>query len=219
MKKLALLVFSLLIAEFVYGQSQWDNYSNETSLPKEKSLFLSVYGEGGLSISSYHATGDGVKLNASPLTSFNVGAGINMRFVKRNEHSSIEDGLLGLQAGILYTKAGFKVDGQTVSGGYICIPIDFQVYPISGFSGLFIEAGPEMCINLGFSPDAVTVQDMNLNLSGKKVNDLKISVGAGYVFSRFHAGIHVKYLIGTSNFAENLHWKGNQLRISFFYRF
>lgn len=216
MKKLALLVFSLLITQFVYGQSQWESYSNETSLPKEKALFLSVYGEGGVSISNYHTSGDGVKLNASPLTSFNVGAGINMRFVKRNERSSIKDGLLGLQAGLLYTNAGFKVDGQTVSGGYFCIPIDFQVYPIPG---LFIEAGPEMCINLGLSPDAVTVQDMNLNLNGKKVNDFKISVGAGYVFSRFPAGIHVKYLIGTSNFAENLHWKGNQLRISLFYRF
>lgn len=209
-KRVILLLSLFLVGPAVYAQQGWG-----TTKPKENPVFLSAYAETGLSISSYHTTDEGMNPNLSSVAGFNIGAGVNMRFVKRDERSSIEDGLLGIQAGFLYTNSGFKTGDEKVSGGYLCIPVDFQFYPIPG---LFIEAGPELCMSFGFTPETVNVQDMSLNISGHKANDLKFAVGAGYIFNVFPAGIHIKYLFGTSDFAENLPWKGNQLRISLFYR-
>lgn len=185
----------------------------------EKSLHLSAYAELGWALSSFHSTDANIEPDFSSVSGVNIGGGINLRFMRRDNRSKAKDGLFGLQAGIHYTKAGFSVDDEKVTGNYICIPISFQYYPISH---LYIEAGPEMCMNLGLSPSSAVIQGLNIDLDNHKANDFKIGIGAGYLheFDNFGPiGISVKYLFGTSKFAENLPWKGNQFRISVFYRF
>lgn len=185
----------------------------------EKPLYLSAYAEGGWALSSFHSTDATSDPDFSSLSGINLGAGINLRFMKRDSRSKVKDGLFAIQAGIHYTKAGFSVDDEKVTGNYISVPISFQYYPINN---LYIEAGPEMCMNIGLSPSSAVIQGLNLNLDNHKANDFKIGIGAGYIHEFENIGpigISAKYLIGTSEFAENLPWKGNQLRISVFYRF
>lgn len=214
-KRLLVLLISLVTAQTMFAQ-QWGTIVTTSGGAKEKPVFLSVYAEGGLSVSSYHATEENYDPGFTALTGFNIGAGVNMRFLKRDERSSVKDGLLGLQTGLLFTTNGFKSGDVTVKGNYLCLPFDIQFYPIPG---LYIEAGPEAFINVGNSPDKANIGGMNLNLTDHKANDLKIGIGAGYVLDKFPAGVSIKYLFGTSDFAENLPWRGNLLRISLFYRF
>ena len=176
---------------------------------------FSIYGEGGATLTSYRSMDMTYNPGFSTLASFHVGAGVNARFFKRNQ-VSVKDGLLGIQAGVLYTQGGFVSGQQTVKGNYLCIPVCFQLYPVKN---LFLETGPEACLNLGLTPEQFIVGDDNLDLRGLRANDLKLAVGAGYILDTIPLGISVKYLIGTNNFAKNLHWKSNQLRISVFYRF
>jgi hypothetical protein len=185
----------------------------------EKPVYFSAYAEGGWAMSMFHSTEANNDPDFSSISGINLGGGINMRFMKRDNRSKVKDGLFALQAGVHYIKSGFSVDDEKVTGNYICIPITFQYYPINN---LYIEAGPEICMNIGLSPSSATIQGLNIDLENHKANDFKIGIGAGYIleFDKIGPiGISAKYLIGTSEFAENLPWKGNQLRISVFYRF
>lgn len=210
-KKVLLLLASVFAAQIVFAQQDWG-----TSVNSGDKFSLGVYAEGGLDVSSFHSSGETVKPGVSPFTGFHVGAGVNIRLFRRDERLAVDDTWLGIQAGFVYTNSGFVSDGVNVSSGYLCVPIDLQVYPTSN---LFVEVGPEMCLSLGYSPESVKVDNLTLIMGGHKANDVKIGFGAGYLFPSVPAGVSIKYLIGTSNFAENLKWKGNQLRLSLFYRF
>ena len=214
-KRVILLLLSLVVGQSVFAQ-QWGTIVSSSGGAKEKPVYLSVYAEGGLSVSSFHSTDENLDPGFSATAGLNIGAGINMRFLKRDERSSVKDGLFGLQTGLLYTTAGFKSGETTVTGHYLCLPLDIQFYPIPG---LYVELGPEAFINIGNKPDKASVGGMILNLTDHKANDLKFGFGAGYVFNAFPAGVSIKYLLGSSDFAENLPWKGNLLQISLFYRF
>jgi len=202
-----LFLSGIMSLQFVYAQ-----------VP-EKPIFISAYAEGGWALSSFHSTDATSDPDFSSISGFNLGTGINLRFMKRDNRSKVKDGLFAIQAGIHYTKAGFSVNDDKVTGNYICIPISFQYYPVNN---LYVEAGPEMCMNIGLSPSSAVIQGLNINLDNHKANDFKIGIGAGFIHEFENIGpigISAKYLIGTSEFAENLPWKGNQLRISVFYRF
>ena len=185
----------------------------------EKPLYISACAEGGWVLSSFHSTDTNIDPNFSSISGINLGASINVRFMKRDNRSKVKDGLFAIQAGLHYFKAGFSADDEKVTGDYISVPVSFQYYPINN---LYIEVGPEVCMNIGQSPSSAIIQGLNMDLDNHKANDFKIGIGAGYVreFDNIGpVGISAKYLIGTSEFAENLPWKGNQLRISVFYRF
>lgn len=214
--------FTLLLILIASLFSLNQEVCSQTVSKQKKPVFFSLYGEGGWALSSFHSSNENLNPEFSPVSSFALGTGINMRFLgkpSRNRFVEDGDGLFAVQAGLLYTQSGFKVDEEKVTGNYICIPVAFQYYPISD---LFVEMGAEMCMNVSLSPSLANLQGLNINLDKHKANDFKIGIGAGYIhrFDKFGPiGVSVKYLFGTSDFAENLPWKGNQLRISVFYRF
>lgn len=176
---------------------------------------FSIYAEAGLGLTSFRSSDKALDPSFSSVVSPVAGIGANVRTIGRDSHA--DKGWLGLQAGVLYTKYGFKADGDIkITGDYLCIPIDVQVYPLEN---LYISAGPEICLNLGLSPKNARILDMDIDLNNRKANDVKIAVGAGYMLKSIPIGIQAKYLIGTSNFMSNLPWKNNQARLSIFYRF
>lgn len=196
-------------------EDRWD-VMKEGVGPKEKPVYFSAYAEGGLSLSSYHSTDSALDPGLSSLTGFSIGAGINMRFLKRDESTSVDFGLLGVQTGLMYSTSGFKSGDVKIKGNYLCIPLEIQYYPLTW---LYVGLGPEVYINLSSSPDNPSMGGMNMNLSDHKSNDVKFGLGAGFIMKSLPIGCSIKYLIGTSKFAENLPWKGNIFRISVFYRF
>lgn len=212
---LAVFVFPLCFNHEAFGQT-----NQAVTNHQKKSVFFSLYGEGGWAFSSFHSSNESISPKFSSISSVALGGGINMRFLESTSNNRfVEDGLFALQAGILYTRSGFKADNEKITGDYICVPLSLQYYPISN---LYAELGVEMCMNIGLSPSSTQINGLNMDLSNHKANDFKIGIGAGYIH-KFNnigpIGISAKYLIGTSKFAENLPWKGNQLRISVFYRF
>lgn len=182
----------------------------------QKPLHVSIYAEAGLDYTTYHSTEELLKPDFSSVLGPNAGVGVNLRFLRRDKSDPAENGWLALQAGVHYDRSGFKADGIKFSMDNLCIPVDLQVYPIKD---LYVSSGVEFCVNLGLSPKTAHVMGLDLNLGEHKANDLKLAFGAGYILPSVPIGISAKYLIGTSKFMDNLPWKGNQVRVSVFYRF
>lgn len=207
------LLLYLFVAPLMYGQGEGQEWtisvSNTTSSP------FSVYAEGGWLLSSFHSSGQSKSLVFSSLSGFQVGAGMHFEFLNRPSSS---DKMLAIQAGLHYMRSGFSVEERKVRGGYLCMPICFQYYPLQKHA-FYVEVGPEFCYNLKLSPSTIEIKGVIINLENHHANDIKIGLGAGYVIKAFSAGVSVKYMIGLSNFAENLPWKGNQFRVELFYRF
>lgn len=226
-KKRIPLLLALIGFLFILNQKA----NCETVSDQKKPVFFSLYGEGGWALSSFHSSNENLNPQFSSISNFGLGAGVNMRFCKKaNDKRYAEDGLFAVQAGLLYTQSGFKVDEEKITGNYIGVPIYFQYYPKlytpkkhqNSVGSPYVELGAEIWMNVGLSPSNAVFQGFNIDLDKHKANDFKIGIGAGYMhkFEKFGPiGISVKYLIGTSDFAENLPWKGNQLRLTVFYRF
>ena len=181
-----------------------------------KPIHFSLYAEAGGAYTTYHSTDKAIDPTFGSVIGPNAGVGVNMRFLRRDPSDPAMNGWLALQAGVHYDRTGFKADGTKFTLDNLCIPVELQFYPIRD---LYVCAGPEFCINLGLKPKAASVMGMDIALDGHKANDLRLGFGAGYMLPSIPLGLNVKYLIGTSKFSDNLPWKGNQVRVSLFYRF
>lgn len=211
MKRLFLTIIILAGSWAVYGQGQQWEITKTTN--KSNSLQLSLYANAGLNLSFFHSNDKQVNIDFSPMAGVAVGGGVNISFVKGILHGS--DKLSG-QVGLLYTQTGFATENEKIKGGYLCIPASLQYYPIHN---LYAELILSPCINFGLSPSEIIEPGFIVMLDGHRANDFKIGIGAGYCLEAIPLGISVNYCFGTSDFAENLPWKGNQLQISLFYRF
>lgn len=218
-RKVLLCMFALMGVLTSYGQGDSDFAG------KSKIVHPSLYVEGGWNLSSCHSGDKSLSPEFSSVSGFAIGAGANMRFLKSKYlQREAENGLLAFQAGILYAQSGFKTRDEKVTGNYVCIPMSFQCYnPWNwGNNELFIALETEICLNVGLSPSSAVIQGLSIDFSEHKANDFKIGPGVGYMrkFGKIGpVGFSLKYLFGTSEFAENLPWKGNQLRLSVFWRF
>lgn len=210
-RKAIIIVFALFYSFLSYGQQNGQQW--EIIKSSNHPLFrISYYAETGCGLSVFHSS-DKSKLAFSPFIGFQIGGGIN---VLMHLSSAEEKGAVAAQAGVLYSRFGFSILDEKIRGGYFCFPFSFQYYPIKQ---LYVELDMEPCLNLGLSPDTLVIQNSTLDFIGHKANDFKVGVGAGYVFDYPAIGIAARMLFGTSDFAENLHWKGNVYSISVFYRF
>lgn len=218
-RKVLFCMFAMAGVLTSYGQVDSD-YAG-----KSKNVHPSLYVEGGWNQSSCHSGDKGLSPEFSSVSGIAIGAGANVRFLKSKYlQREAENGLLAFQAGILYAQSGFKTKDEEVKENYVCIPMSFQCYnPWNwGNNELFIALETEICLNVGLSPSSAVIQGLNMDLSGHKANDFKIGPGVGYMHNsgKFGpVGISLKYFFGTSEFAENLPWKSNQLRLSVFWRF
>lgn len=220
LKKFLVILLAVLVSPLCFNHEALGQTSQTVTNHQKKSLFFSLYGEGGWAFSSFHSTNKCINPKFSSISSVALGAGVNMRFLESTSNNRfVEDGLFALQAGILYTKSGFEADDEKITGDYICVPLSLQYYPIRD---LYVELGMEMCMNIGLSPSSTQINGLNLDLDNHRAHDFKIGIGAGYIHKFKNIGpigISAKYLIGTSEFAENLPWKSNQLKICVCYRF
>ena len=178
-----------------------------------KSLQLSLYAEAGLGVSSYHSTDESLAPDFSSAVGLSIGGGANLCFM---EKLFLDEDKVAGQMGLSFLRAGFSSGGEKVRGNYLCVPLSVQYYPMSN---LYAELVLQSCLNLGLSPVVVYMEGLFIDMEGHHANDFKIGLGAGYVLDAIPLGFSARYLFGTSNFAENLPWKGNLLQISVFWRF
>lgn len=211
MKKLFLTLIILAGSWVTYGQGQ--QWEITTTKSKSNSLQFSLYANAGLSLSFFSSNDNQINLDFSPMVGVALGGGANISFMKGVFLGS--DKLSG-QIGLLYTQAGFATENEKVKGGYLCIPVSLQYYPIQN---LYAELVLSPCINFGLSPSEIIEPGLIVMLDDHRANDFKIGFGAGYRLEAIPLGVSANFYFGTSNFADNLPWKSNQLLINLFYRF
>ncbi|MBQ3355480.1 MAG: hypothetical protein II829_03215 [Bacteroidales bacterium] len=205
-KKLTIILLILASNMLVWGQQDW------VVVSKKSPLSISIYGEVGWALSSYHALENNFDVNFSPIAGMCLGGGAGLNLEIGNGTSSS----LSAQAGLLYTRSGFAVEEQKVAGHYLCLPIAFQYYPLDF---LYMELRAVPSLNIGSSPDAITIHNLTMVLDNHRANDFKIGLGAGGFIKSIGMGISMRYNFGLSKFAENLPWKGNQFEMLLYYRF
>lgn len=202
MKKTLFIALSCLL--FVIPMKAQQNFNIVSS---ERPIALSIVPHAGLNLSSFNGSDSGTRF--SMRAGANAGVGAELRFIKRNEHTPIADGLLGVYAGVVFEMGGTNAAGSSgVSMLNIGIPVRVKVYPWKWF---FVEAGPEFFMNISNSPNTATIGNLEVTFGSHKFNDLKIGVGAGVNLGNF--GVGARYLIGTSKLASSIPWKCNILQI------
>lgn len=173
---------------------------------KEKNVYCRLGIIGGLDLSKISNPGG---IDSDFKAGFSIGAAFNMRFLKRNERSSAETGILAIQPEIRYASMG----GNDLSLNYLMVPIMLQAYPLQKW---YIEAGPEIATLLS-SSDKYAKDAYVYNLSNLKSKDIMIGIGLGYCSNGFSCGL--RYNIGTSDLASNLPWKNTLIQINVGYCF
>lgn len=209
--KTLLIILFLASSWLSYGQQDWSITSS--SKPKSNSINVSLYAEAGMGLSFYHSTDKNAATDFSPAIGIVLVGGANVCFLDK---VFLDKDKLAGQVGLSFASAGFSYDGEKVRVNYLCVPLSIQYYPIANF---YAELVFQPCLNIVLSPSVAYIGESFIDLEGHKANDFKIGIGVGYVLNAIPMGFSARYLFGTSNFAENLPWKGNQLQISVFYRF
>lgn len=208
MKKVLLsVIICTSLCPFVYGQ-------NISVVNNDRPIAVSIIPNAGVNLSYF--SGDGQSTHFSMRVGANAGVSVGLRFIKRNSHTPVEDGLLGLYAGASFEMGGVK---EETNGGIqmlnLGIPVFLQIYPVKNF---YIEAGPEFFLNLSNTPNQTVFGNMQLKgIAQHKANDIKIAVGAGFKIGNF--GIGARYLMGITPFASNVPWKCNIIQLNLFYSF
>lgn len=205
MKKLCILAVLCFLGIAAKAQ-EYTFPELKSGAPVSCSLGLSV----GADISSFVA-GSGFSYKPAYTAGINGGIVFNMRFIRRNERSNAETGVLAIQPEIRYAMMG----ASELKTSNILIPVMFQVYPLRN---LYIELGPEFCFNIAHNPNEVNLNNMILNASALKANDILLGVGLGYyVFKGLNIGVRYNY--GLSKIAANLPWKNSVIQVNLGYNF
>lgn len=213
MKTIKILLIMLFLASswLAYGQQDWSITSS--SKPKSNSIHVSLYAEAGMGLSFYHSTDKNAATDFSSAIGIVLDGGANVCFLDK---VFLDKDKLAGQVGLSFASTGFSTDGEKVRINYLCVPLSIQYYPVANF---YAELVFQPCLNIVLSPSVAYIGESFIDLEGHKVNDCKIGLGAGCVLDAIPLGFSARYLIGTSDFAENLPWKGNLLQMSVFYRF
>lgn len=206
MKKLCVLAVLCLFGMTAKAQS----YSFP-ELKSGSSVSCSLGLSAGADISSF-AAGAGSSYKPAFTPGLNAGLVFNMRFLRRNERSNAETGVLAIQPEVRYAMMGCS----ELKTSNILVPVMFQVYPSKNF---YIELGPEFCLNLSNNPEEVNLNnDLVLNTSKLKANDVLLGVGLGYYLIK-GLNIGIRYNYGLSQIAGNLPWKNSVIQVNLGYNF
>lgn len=208
--KKVILMFLFLASSWIACGQQVGQQWEITNPAKTNSIQLSLCVEIGLGMSFYHSTEENFAPDFSPVASVVLGGGfiLNKTLVNGDKLSG--------KIGVLYIRSGFTSESEKVRGNYLCVPVSIQYYPITN---LYAELVMQPCLNIGLSPTVANIEGLSINLEGHRANDFKMGLGVGYWFKAIPIGISARYLFGTSNFAENLPWRGNLFQVSVYYCF
>lgn len=213
MKLKLLFLILTIVASFEHLSAQ--SYDYEASKERSK-IYCSLGVLAGLDASSLKSSDASISPSSGMSFGFNGGVAFNVRFLRRNARSTAETGVLAIQPEIKYAMAGCKLEETSLNLGYLMIPVMLQVYPTKS---LYIEAGPEIALNVSHSPDNFVCGNSQLNVTNLKANDVMLGLGIGMNIKGFTVG--ARYNMGFSKIAQNLPWKNSviQLNLGYFFGF
>ena len=143
---------------------------------------------------------------------FHAGLLFNLNFGYRDQ----TPGFFGIQLEGLYSRQGFKVNGNAVNFDYITFPLLFKLYV---YQGLNIEMGPWISYLFAVNPSSMEIGDKRITLSDlESGKDAGIAAGIGY---DFNSGLVLgaRYQHGLSEMANNLLWTNRGFAISLGWKF
>lgn len=182
--------------------------------PKEQNVDIRVGVVGALNMSTFAVSDPQFDAGIGMKTGLDFGVAANFRFMKRNELSTVETGLLAFQPELKFSSVGAEYDKGAIGLNYLMVPLMFQVYPTDN---LYLELGPQLALNLSSTPNNVALNKYQINLENLKANDVMLALGAGYSANGFSAGI--RYCMGNSPIASNLPLKNNVIQVNLGYKF
>ena len=213
MKKVIISILALCgIVHSAYAQ---DSFSFDLgSGPQEQKVDIRIGIVGSLNMSTFTVGDPQFDAGIGMKTGFDLGVTANFRFMKRNELSTVETGILAFQPELKFSSIGAEYDKGTIGLNYLMVPLMFQVYPTDNF---YLELGPQLALNLSSTPNNVALNKYQVNLENLKANDVMLALGAGYSANGFSAGI--RYCMGNSPIASNLPLKNNVIQVNLGYKF
>jgi hypothetical protein len=189
-----------------------DAYQDDTTTATTVKKFHSGI-KVGLNLSNIFNSTNDMDFSPQLKPDFHAGIFANMRF-----------GSWGLQPELLYSRAGFKNNGNAVILKYITLPVMAKFY----FGGFNLELGPYVSYLAAVSPGStqVTIEEADFysKAADIKLSDLKngtdIGVAAGIGYD-FDSGLTIgaRYNQGLSDMAKNLQWKNSVAAISLGFKF
>ncbi len=213
MKKIIISILTL--CGVAYGVSAQDSFTFDFGPgPKEQKVDIRVGIVGAVNMSTFSVGEPQFDAGISLKPGIDLGVAANFRFLKRNELSTVETGLLAFQPEIKFSSIGAKYDKGAIGLNYLMVPLMLQVYPVSN---LYIEAGPQLALNLSSTPGNVALNKYQISLENLKANDVMLALGAGYSTGGFSVGL--RYCLGTSPIASNLPLKNNIIQLNLGYKF
>lgn len=194
---------------------------------KENNFELSIGPRigGGL---AFMSQSDGLKIAKGSGFGFDAGVGANVRFGGKDGKGRSLNGRgligVGLEVNYAYRSLGTEADAN-LNLTNLEIPVLLQIYP--GFKtkqlrNLYIEVGPTFSMILSSSPEILKQKYEWYHTGNFKGGDLKLTVGAGYRFSKnANSGfyLNLRYNQGFSKLAGNFPAKVNGAEITIGYLF
>ena len=210
MKKILMLVATLMMVVSVHAQEEWADEGVVDSRKNVVSLGITAGGNYAM-MSKY----DPVDLGARSGIGFQGGLAINARFGQRRG-ADAGTGPVGLQIEALYAQHSMKTDlSDDIKLGYLEVPVLFKYYITSNLN---IELGPTFCYLLSKSPDVLEGTSTNIYIGELKGGDLKGTVGISYqTKGGFYAS--ARYNMGFSELAGNFPCKVSTASVSIGYLF
>ncbi len=211
-----MIISILALCGMAYGASAQDSFEiiGLGSGPKEQKVDIRVGVVGALNLSTFSVGNSQFDAGIGLKPGFDFGAAANFRFLKRNELSTVETGLLAFQPELKFSSVGAKYDKGAIGLNYLMVPLLFQVYPTNNF---YLEVGPQFALNLSSTPNNVALNKYQINLENLKANDVMLALGAGYSTGGFSVGL--RYCLGTSKIASNLPLQNNIIQVNLGYKF
>lgn len=210
-----MIISILALCGVAYSASAQDSFTFDLGPgSKEQNVDIRVGVVGALNMSTFAVADPQFDAGIGMKAGLDFGVAANFRFMKRNELSTVETGILAFQPELKFSSIGAEYDKGTIGLNYLMVPLMFQVYPTDN---LYLELGPQLALNLSSTPNNVALNKYQVNLENLKANDVMLALGAGYSANGFSAGI--RYCMGNSPIASNLPLKNNVIQVNLGYKF
>ena len=202
-KRLLIIAVVLSFCGITFGQQQQDCWIWPDEHIKD-ALFLQIGLGPKIGVGFAMATNPAFfDFNLKGGLAYQIGGAVNVHIANHPLVKPHGIGRLGLEIEAFYGSRSFNAGNKSIVMKCLETPMLLQFYITQGFQ---MEAGLTPVKSLNVSPEYLQTGNVVANVGGLKGDDVMISFGACYK-TTFGLVIGLRYNLGMSEWAENLHSK------------